>query len=105
MEVLGSNKLILEFIGRKGKHKPNLYTFPGLYDLTKDTWTTIENTKFHSSWDWLILPVRKCIYDIEMDEHSKFLQNLNNGLMGVDIDNTYEAVIEVIINYNKINKK
>ena len=66
-----ANKLIAEFMGRSGKLCDTLYTFKGVSDLLEDDiWYTIEQSKFHTSWDWLIPVIDKFTSD---DSYRKYL--------------------------------
>ena len=59
-EILKNDELITKFIGRQGKVKKDLYTFIGVSDINNgDPWFTLEDAKFHTSWDWLMFAVEK----------------------------------------------
>jgi hypothetical protein len=94
-----TNKLIAEFMGRSGKLCDTLYTFKGVSDLLEDDiWYTIEQSKFHTSWDWLIPVVIKIEQDCE-----GIPQELLNISLYSDINEVYNAVVEFIKEYNKQN--
>ena len=58
--IEAGNKLIANFVGRSGKLRDTLYTFKGISDLLEDDiWYTIEQSKFHKCWNWLMLVVDK----------------------------------------------
>lgn len=117
---MDDNKLIAEFMGRCGKEYPNMYwvNIEGIY------WTTIENMKFNTSWDWL-MPVVEKIEAVErtvvsitykqcviIDENyadlskSKEYRKERFEEIWVEDNNkleaTYKAVVEFIKWYNKI---
>ena len=99
METTENNKLIAEFMGRSGKLCDTLYTFKGVSDLLEDDiWYTIEQSKFHTSWDWLIPVVIKIEQDCE-----GIPQELLNISLYSDINEVYNAVVEFIKEYNKQN--
>ena len=94
-----TNKLIAEFMGRSGKLCDTLYTFKGVSDLLEDDiWYTIEQSKFHTSRDWLIPVVIKIEQDCE-----GIPQELLNISLYSDINEVYNAVVEFIKEYNKQN--
>jgi hypothetical protein len=55
------NKVIAEFMGRAGKINKHLY----YVNVEGVNWVTIEEMKFHTSYDW-IMPV---VWKIENTEH------------------------------------
>ena len=93
------DKLIIEFIGRVGKNNKNLYTFPGLHDITGDTWIKLEDMKFSTSWDWLMVVIRK----ISEVASGGVTYDVQNSLFEADIEKTFDLVVEFIKWYN-INK-
>ena len=90
-----ANKLIAEFMGYGKDEKENIHWID-----TDDTYgVASEDLKYHSSWDWLMPVVRKCldVYHIEQmndDIHFQFYDSLG------DIKLTYQAVVEFINEYN-----
>lgn len=70
--IIENNKLIAEFIGRKGKVNKYLYTFKEIPE-PRNIWFTPQTAKFHSSWDWLMPVVEK----IESLEIQPFLSKIN----------------------------
>ena len=111
-----NNRLIAEFMGLR----TNSY---GDYNIDKDVMgfdmivCSLADTKFHTSWDWL-MPVVEKIEDIECKETSTDLvgyhlydveirQNVTT-IHGTNIEetaggklfNTYNAVVEFIKKYN-----
>ena len=51
---------------------------------------------YHTSWDWLMPVVQKC-YKIDDEEG---FDNLVDAVSTLDIDGTYNAVVEFIKTYN-----
>ncbi len=94
METTENNKLIAEFMGRSGKLCDTLYTFKGVSDLLEDDiWYTIEQSKFHTSWDWL-MPVVQKIKDTPTYGSTDGVDfSLTNDLT---IESLYESVVEFI---------
>jgi hypothetical protein len=58
----------------------------------------INSMKYHSSWDWLIPVVQKC-YKIDNEEG---FDSLVDAVSTLDIDGTYQAVVEFIKNFKTI---
>jgi hypothetical protein len=89
------NKLIAEFMGRSGKLCDTLYTFKGVSDLLEDDiWYTIEQSKFHTDWNWLMPVINKC-YQEYMSKH------IAEVVMTCDISKAYQVVVEFIKDYNQ----
>ena len=75
--VAEENKLIAEFMGM---------THQG-------------NEEYHYSWDWLMPVVDKCFQYGEL--HNSYREQIIESLSGViDIEDTYDAVVEFIKKYN-----
>jgi hypothetical protein len=95
---MNDNKLIAEFMGRGGtfNHDKTMIC-TGIYP---DTMTLM---KYHTSWDWL-MPVLRNISDTaklyELPEDSNLIEDITNGLVSIDIEMTFEAVVEFIKEYN-----
>jgi len=109
-----NSKLITEFIGRQGKIRKDLYTFIGVSDINNnDPWFTLEDAKFHSSWDWLMSVIRKIkqvIYDDDYRVKKSYGQSVKcvelylsifNSFQHIDILITYKIVLKFINWYNK----
>jgi len=105
-EQLINNKLILEFLGRQGKVNKSLYTFKELFDLVEDIWISVEDTKFHSDWNWLMLSYNKArlylntISIIKNEEGFIIIDLLQRAIKVVDMKKTYYYLIEFIEWYN-----
>ena len=89
------NKLIAEFMEinvitlddvRKNKN-PYISSADGYLE---------DDLKYHCSWDWLMLVIEKCFDNSEDGD----MQYIMHHLMVVDFDNTYDAVVEFINQYN-----
>jgi len=91
------NKLIAEFMGLR----TNSY---GDYNIDKDVMgfdmivCSLADTKFHTSWDWL-MPVVEKIEDYLSDNVGK-VGYFDDGLVSNDIEVRYQAVVEFIKQYN-----
>ncbi len=100
--VIEGNKLIAEFMGMRCTNKNYPYVFR---DETKEIGKTLlgaycENMdydylKYHSSWDWL-MPVCKHIIKMYSDKRERIFF----GLHRVDIDLTWQAVVDFITFWN-----
>tara|TARA_R100000935_G_C2682183_1_gene103179 strand:+ start:217 stop:504 length:288 start_codon:yes stop_codon:yes gene_type:complete len=89
------NKLIAEFMGLSIKEGVCYYTdvddmFPMGIEVEEPY------LPYHTSWDWLMPVVQKC-YKIDDEEG---FDNLVDAVSTLDIDGTYNAVVEFIKTYN-----
>jgi len=104
MKTTKGNKLIAKFMGakfHKGTEKFGEY-YSCKIGNDEYYFTLGEDEKFHESWDWLMPAVSKCINEFPyIDQHDKLLQDINDGLMDVDIQQTWNAVIGFINKYNE----
>ena len=94
MELTNNNKLIAEFMGvfHQG-------IFPPV--TIGEQMYTLDELQYHTSWDWL-MPVVKKIDDLfgENDDVDYWINRVHNAVLLFDIDNTYDAVVEFINQYN-----
>jgi len=83
-------------------------------ELDYSSYTTIYELKYHTSWDWL-MPVVEKIESIGyeftiVESRCKVSNNTDHSIkelfyiekIGIKIDNVYDAVIQFIKQYNKI---
>ena len=101
------NKLIAEFMGVKPTILGDEITYEmyGAIDCIEDGldeqhFFLEEELMFHTSWDWLMPVVQKC-YKIDNEEG---FDSLVDAVSTLDLDGTYNAVIEFIEEYNESNK-
>lgn len=96
-QITQNNKLIAEFMGLHPY--PNGDVFFGLwYDTIK--LERFENLLYHTSWDWL-MPVVGKIKDKCEELKITLTSYLIAGLITVNIDTVYKAVVEFINWYNQ----
>jgi hypothetical protein len=93
MHHVDANKLIAEFMGYEVKH--NKCYSPKYND------GTIAPMQFHSSWDWLMPVIEKCVRT--GDDTDKW-DNIFNTLTTLSIKEVYEEVVEFIEDYNNYVK-
>ena len=92
------NKLIAEFM----RHEPIVKGDDVYYELNHIRLTSADDLRYHNSWDWL-MPVLKKIDDmllLDDDEVNDAVNRVHNAVLLFDIDNTYDAVVEFINQYN-----
>jgi hypothetical protein len=110
-----NNRMIAEFMGWKKGH-------PELFELRwSDEWfndkekmTTRGHLHFDTSWDWLMPVVQEIKLSIEIsdrfyetldrlesDRFYETLDRLDNSLMDINIQQTYENVVDIIEWYNE----
>ena len=113
-----NNILIAEFMSWDIKRPTTIPTNLHLSNLELDN-KEIFDLKFHTSWDWLMLVVGKIErdekYDVEILQYgTRILERTkkHNGLIEVvsnianisfenKIENTYDAIVQFINQYNK----
>jgi hypothetical protein len=100
---MNDNKLIAEFMGVNPTILGDEITYEmyGAIDCIEDGvdeqhFFLEEQLLFHTSWDWLMPVVQKC-YKIDDEEG---FDNLVDAVSTLDIDGTYNAVVEFIKTYN-----
>ena len=79
-----ANKLIAEFMG--------------------DKFSDVAEMKYHTSWDWLMPVVEKCLVgEAEQSEEisNTTIKNIYEGICNQDISFAYPAVVEFINEYNQ----
>ena len=110
------NKLIAEFMGAEGhpKYDPiewDIY-ITGCLDVDSDNenaqhFFTPNQMKYHSSWDWLMPVVEKCLIgEAEQDEEisNTTIKNIYEGICNQDISYAYRSVVEFIKKLKQLNK-
>ena len=94
MNYTESNKLIAKFLGYK------TYEINGYVNVeySDDNIRTIQDTHYHTSWDWL-MPVIKEIYDRVDKENIEEFYCFKHCIPNIDA--TYKKVVEFIESYNQ----
>ena len=100
-----SNKLIAEFMGvktitidrlksiLKQNREDGFISTPQAY--------TLDELKYHTSWDWLMPVIEKCLVgEAEQSEEisNTTIKNIYEGICNQDISFAYKSVIEFIKN-------
>jgi hypothetical protein len=99
-----SNTLIAEFmgavVGKKIVAFPDIKLEDNLGIISNNR--SFEDLHYHSSWDWLTPVVEKCRLDSRC-EHDEdiFWDAIHWALEECSIENTYDAVVRFIKQYNK----
>ena len=92
-----ANKLIAEFMGHD-TYESNGYIMVRYSDNNE---RTLQDTHYHSSWNWLMPVVDKC-FDTHFEYSDDFIFLLNDALLTTNIDEVYKAAIEFIKEYKEI---
>ena len=95
------NKLIAEFMGANPtKESTNVYAYDmyGIIDTIEDGvneqhFFLSSEMKFHSSWDWLMPVVKKCM---RTGENTDYWDYIFDALSLLSINAVYEEVVEFI---------
>jgi len=100
-----NNKIIAEFMGLRINHY-------GDYNIDKKIMgfdmivCSPDDTKFHSSWDWLMPAVKKIVNEYCNtpfdDRFSRLTEGYENIWTFGQIEDTYNAVVEFIKEQNEI---
>ena len=93
-----NNKLIAEFMGLDTEvfksGKVNYYYYDKV--SKQEIFLEAHELSYNVSWDWLMPVVNKC-YNSNMQHPN---DDITQGLIDVDIDSTYQAVVNFIKEYN-----
>ena len=91
-----NNKLIAEFMGISiGEYTT--------YPEESPTQYAVEDTQYHTSWDWLMPVIEKCLVgEAEQSEEvsNTTIKNIYEGICNQDISFAYKSVVEFIKNQN-----
>tara|TARA_R100001510_G_scaffold49009_1_gene47149 strand:- start:781 stop:1188 length:408 start_codon:yes stop_codon:yes gene_type:complete len=100
-----NNKLIAEFMGVKPTILGDEITYEmyGIVDCIEDGldeqhFFLEEELHFHTSWDWLMPVVQKCL-DVSNDDNIEDFYSIQNVVPNREA--TYKAVVEFINEHNK----
>jgi len=85
MEIKESNKLIAEFIGRAGKYNSHLYWT----NVDGVQWVTVEEMKFHCSWDWLMTVIDEI-------ETKDVLVSIDSKVVFIELDAKQHIPVQLI---------
>ena len=89
-KYMESNKLIAEFMGYH-TYESNGYDMVKYSDCNE---RTLQDTHYHTSWNWLMPVVEKCLNTEEKtDGHHYFI---NDALLTCNIEVVYDRVVEFI---------
>ena len=110
---MNSNRLIAEFMGAEGhpKYNPTEWDvyITGCLDVDSDNenaqhFFTPDQMKYHTSWDWLMPVVEKCM---QTGDNTDEWDALYDALSTLNKTNIYQAVVEFIkeLKYNNMKLK
>ena len=95
------NRMIAEFMGMQ-KTELGWYDNDEVLKLPNTSDNTFDDLLFHSSWDWLMPVIQEIKLSIEIsDRFYEALDRLDNSLMDINIQQTYENVVDIIEFYNE----
>ena len=127
-EVIKNNILISEFLSRRGKIRKDLFWINGISGhISGLAWFKTNESKYHSSWDWLMPVVEKIEtmgYQVDLlsrklpielsatdKDHTCLIWNDEHTVKVTEVgsviskhDAAYNGVIDFIKWYNKNNK-
>lgn len=95
------NKLIAEFMGYH-TYESNGYDMVRYSDCNE---RTLQDTHYHSSWDWLMPVFEKCLVgEAEQSEEisNTLIKNIYDGICSQDISFAYKSVVEFIKEQKKL---
>ena len=97
-----NNELIAEFMGMELGDDKTMY-----YDDAENLHppTPINELKFHSSWDWLMPVIQKCLVgEAEQSEEisNTLIKDIYEGICNQNISSTYKSVVHFIKNIKTI---
>ena len=102
-----TNKLIANFYCNKytnyvGTNIRYKWQFDIIDSKYKNVWYEEKNLKFNTSWNWLMPCLSKIDeLEYELPEDSNLIGDISCALLNIDIESTYDAVVEFIKFYNK----
>jgi hypothetical protein len=110
-EIIEGDKILAVFMEGYYNEKHDCITWstveksPNKYE----TWISVENLKYHSSWDWLMPVVKKCRFKTSfskanVDKFSELDKAITSCLCNCEISNLFEAVIDFVKWYNQNNE-
>ena len=105
--IVENNKLIAEFMGwKENKDMEVKLTSGGItyYFQKNDEACIPEAMCYHSSWDWLIPVVKKCLIGEAETNRPDLVSNIYESLVNLEINLVYKDIIEFIKWYNQQNK-
>jgi hypothetical protein len=105
--IIEGNKLIAEFMGAHVLEPYVLfYDVEGSSEVPKgypnDPFNREMNLEYHTSWDWLMPVVKKIFEGYALYE---IYDRIEEGLIIINIEVTWQAVVEFIQWYNTNNSK
>ena len=96
---MDNNKLIAKFMGLEYAPKDKRWDDWFDKDNNRITFGNRIPLQYHSSWDWLMPVVNKCM---QTGDNTDEWDALYDALSTVNITNTYDGVIKFIKEYNKV---
>ena len=102
-EILEGNKLIAKFVQLRGEYDEDKDLIYLESDIDGKGVYSFSELKYHSSWDWLMPVISKClaVNEEELEGWEKYYENIDDAFYQVDINQVWLAVVEFIKWYNE----
>ena len=98
-KVAEYNELIAHFLGFE--KFGNGGSVGIMFKIWGDETCDLEDLRFHESWDWLMLVVKKILYKEPFtDDETDRILGIKSALGNAEIEPLYELVVEFIKNHN-----
>ena len=101
-EILEGNKLITNFVQLRGEYDEDKDLIYLESDIDGKGVYSFSELKYHSSWDWLMPCIEKCLATIvNSEEYEYHYAKIHDALWSINISEVYNEVVEFIKWYNE----